>query len=363
MKQGPFHHNFIPAVAVVIALSGLAGCSKKAAETKDPPARITNVEIYPVEPVKFEDYINLPVVVKPNREVDLGLTTGGKVTKIHADKGDRVEKGMVLLETDDVMLRANLEIAEANLEYQKKEFARSGKLFQEGSITAAAYDGAKLQLAQARHSYEIARKQYEDSVLKAPFSGIVTRRNVEVGDILGPGTPAFRIIDMSRVKVQAGIPEKYIEDFRIGNTVAVRFDAIPGKTFKGRINYISPEADTTVRTFLAEIVVDNPDGLLRAGIMGDARILRKVHENALMIPINAVVETQEGRIVFVVRDDGTAERRSVELGGVTDLTVCVVSGLEENDRVIVKGQHDLVTGEKVNITGEYSIEPGEVSGE
>jgi len=363
MKQGSFHRNLIPAVAVTIALSGLTGCSRKAAETKDPPARITNVEIYPVKPVRFEDYINLPVVVKPSREVNLGLTAGGKVTKIHADKGDRVEKDMVLLETDDTLLKANLEVAEANLEYQKKEFARSEKLFREGSITAAAYDGAELRLAQARHSYEIARKQYEDSVLKAPFSGIVTRRNVEVGDILGPGTPAFRIIDMSRVKVQAGIPEKYIGDFRVGNTVAVKFDAIPGKTFRGRINYISPEADTAVRTFLAEIVVDNPDGLLRAGIMGDARILRKVHENALMIPINAVVETQDGRIVFVVRDDGTAERRSVELGGMTDLMVRVVSGLGENDRVIVKGQHDLVTGEKVNITGEYSIEPGEVSGE
>ena len=144
----------------------------------------------------------------PYREVNLGLTTGGKVTKIHVDKGDKVTEGMILLETDDVLLKSSYEQAKANFEFQKKEFARSKKLFEDGSITEAAYDGAELQLEIATSSYQIAKKSYEDATLKAPFPGVITAKNIEVGDILGSGMPAFRIIDVSKVKVQAGIPAK-----------------------------------------------------------------------------------------------------------------------------------------------------------
>lgn len=339
----------------------LAGCGNNASETETNFAKITNVETYTLEATTFEDYINLPVVVAPNKQVNLGLTAGGKVTKINVDKGDRVREGKTLLETDDVLLKASFDIAEANLEYQKSEFARSEKLYNEGSITAAAYDGAKLQLSQAENSYNIAKKQFEDAVLKAPFSGIITMRNVEVGDILGPGSPAFRLIDMNRVKVQAGIPEKYIADFKVGNTVTIEFDAVQEKLFEGVINYISPEANPSVRTFLAEILVNNTEGLLRAGIMGDARILRSVYENVILIPINSIIETQNGRIVFVAREDNTAEKRLIEIGSADDTMILVTAGLKPGERIIAKGQHDLVNAEKINITGRYTAFVGEGS--
>jgi len=156
------------------------------------------------------------------------------------------------------------------------------------------------------------------------------------------------------VKVQAGIPERYIGDFKIGNDVSIKFDALPGKIFKGNINFISPEASVSVRTFLAEIIVDNSEGLLKSGIMGDARILRKVHEQAIMIPFNAMIETQHGRIVFLASQDNTAEERPVEIGNSNETMTFVTAGLNPGDRLIVKGQQDLVNGERINITGEYA---------
>ncbi len=329
------------------------------ASTEQDFAKVVNVEVYPVIESSFEDYLTLPVVVTPNKEVNLGLTAGGKVTAIHVEKGDRVSEGMTLLETDDVLLEAAYDQAQANLEFQDAEFARSEKLFSGGTITAAQHDGAKLLIATARNSLTMAKKQYEDAVLKAPLSGVVTMRNVEVGDIMGPGTPAFRVIDVNKVKVHAGIPEKYIVLFRKGNTVAIRFDAIPDKVFNSKIDYISPETSTSVRTFLAEILVDNSDRLIRAGIMGDARILKQVHENAVMVPINALIESQKGRIVFVAGNDNTAEERSVEIGAANDTMIRIISGINPGDRVIVKGQQDLVDGEAINITGEYSAEMAE----
>lgn len=347
-------------IVAATAFLAAAGCGGKSSDTESGYVeRITNVELFEVRPVVFEHYLTLPVIVQPYREVNLGLTVGGKVTKLHADKGDRVRKDTVLLETDDVLLRVQLENAKSTLDYQKNEFARSEMLFRDGSITEAAFDGAKFQLAQAENAYNMAVKQLEDAVLKAPFEGIVTSRTVEVGDILGPGTPAFRIIDMSRVKVQAGIPEKYVGDFTAGNTVTVRFDAYPGKAFPGKINYVSPEADPSVRTFLAEIDINNGENLLKAGIMGNGRILRKTFHDALMIPINAIIETQAGRVIFVAHEDGSVEQRPIELGQGGETTVMVLSGLQSGEKVVVKGQHDLIDGEKVNVTGTIAAVAGE----
>ena len=250
--------------------------------------------------------------------------------------------------------------AKANFEFQKKEFARGKKLYHDGAINEAQFDAMKLQLANAQSSVDMAKKQYEDTALIAPIDGIVIMRNVEVGDILGPGTPAFRIIDVSRVKVRVGIPEKYIIAFKVGNKVNIKFDAIPHTVFEGSINYISFEATSSVRTFLAEILVENSGGLIRSGLMGNAKILRDVHENAMMIPINSIVDSQFGRSVFIADDDNIAEERLLEIGsGSTDTMIMIKSGLTVGDRVIVKGQHDLVSGERIKITGEYKNDSGE----
>jgi len=341
----------------------LAGCAKGGGQTVEVRnGKVTNVEVFPAKTGVFTEYITLPVAVNPWREANIGLIQGGRVDKIEVDKGSRVRAGQLLLSTDTETLRANLRIAEANLEYQKSEFGRNSKLHETGSVSDAVFDAAKLQLAQAQSAFEIAGKQLEDATLEAPFDGVITERLVEAGNILGPGAPAFRLIDISRVRVRAGIPEKFIGDFRAGANVTIMFDAIPGRDFKGRINYLAPEADTATRTFMAEIVVDNSGALIRSGIMGNARIQRKILDNALIVPLDALIETQEGRKLFVAVQDTLASERAVTIGSSSGEMIMVTSGIEEGDKVITKGQHFLADGERVKITGEYhATAAGEVS--
>jgi RND family efflux transporter MFP subunit len=174
-----------------------------------------------------------------------------------------------------------------------------------------------------------------------------------LGDVLGPGVPAFRLIDVDRVRVEAGIPERLIEDFHTGNTVTIVFDAIPGRQFSGVINYLAPEASPSVRTFLSEIVVDNREGQIRAGIMGNARIQRRTFSDALLVPLDALIETQTGRRVFVVQEDSVAAERAIVIDGSGEDLIVVTAGLQPGDRVVTKGQHDLVNGDRVKITGQY----------
>lgn len=183
---------------------------------------------------------------------------------------------------------------------------------------------------------------------------MITERNVEIGDILGAGTPAFRLIEIDRVKVQAGIPERYVGDFRKGNQVTILFDAIPGREFQGSINYIAPEASTSVRTFIAEIVVNNSGNQIRVGIMGNARIQQRAYPDATVVPMDALIETQYGRRLFVVKSDSTVEERKITLGGSAGAMILVTSGIQPGDKVVTKGQKDLSNGEKVRVTGEYA---------
>jgi len=349
MKTNVKLYAIVSTVLLIIA----SGCGNNdSTEKEEYVEKITNVEFFTVKPVQFIENISLPVVVLPYKEVNLGLTNGGRVTKILVDKGDRAKEGQLLLETDDIVLKAAYDMAKSTLEWQKSEFARIEKLYNDKVITEADYDAAKHALAQAESSCEIAEKNYEEATLEAPFSGIVTSRNVENGDLLAPGTPAFRIIDISSVKVQAGIPEKYIVDFKKGNKVRITIDAIPDREFEGTINYIAPEASREVRTFLAEIIVNNADGSIRAGVMGNARIVRKVNENALMIPINALIETQNGMIVYVLKEGDIVEERRISTMNGNDLMI-QTKGLSAGEKIITKGNYDLIDGEKVNVTGEY----------
>jgi RND family efflux transporter MFP subunit len=349
-------------IAVCAAAIVCSGCKGDKPSGTVFNGKITNIETYTVTPQTFHEYINLPVIVNPFREASLGLVTGGRVTKLFVDKGDRVIEGQVLLETETEMLSASLEMVKANLEFQKSEFARNRQLFDAGNISPAVFDAAKLALALAQSQFDIAKKQFDDATLEAPFSGVITMRKTEIGDVLGPGTPAFRIIDIDRVKVQAGIPEKYIGGFKAGNRVLIRFDSIPGREFEGKINYIAPEASSSIRTFPAEMVVENRQGLIKAGIMGNAQILKKVHPDAVMVPLNAVIQTQNGRVAFVLRQDNTAEERTVEVGPASELMIKIEKGISPGDRVIVKGQHQIANGEKVRVVGETENQGAEGTG-
>ncbi|MFC1541852.1 efflux RND transporter periplasmic adaptor subunit [Candidatus Latescibacterota bacterium] len=350
------HFKFIALAILPLVIVSCANSKIEENETYD--EKITNVEFYQVKQVRFEENIVLPIVIAPDKEVNLGVTNGGRVTQILTEKGNKVTDGQLLLETDDEILRAALDNAKATYEWQKKEFERFEQLYKEENISEADFDAVQHALIQSESANRIAQKNFEDASLEAPFSGIVTMRNVEVGDILSPGIPAFRIINIDKVKVQAGIPEKYIEDFETGDPVKISIDAIPDRVFEGKINYISPEASPSVRTFLAEITIANRDGALRVGTMGNARIVRNVYENALMVPINAITETQDGHKVFVLKDGDIVEERSLNVLGGNELMV-QVEGISEGEKIITKGNYDLIDGEKVNVTGEYVYVSGE----
>jgi RND family efflux transporter MFP subunit len=197
--------------------------------------------------------------------------------------------------------------------------------------------------------------------LRAPLSGVILKRLVEVGTLVGPGSPGFVLADTRTVKVVVGVPDTLLAAFPAGATETVRTDALPDRRFEGRVTNVSPTADPRSRLFEVEITVANADGALKPGMVAAVEVVRhgqpdQARTDALVVPLSAVVRPPgetEGYAVFVLREQGdvaTAELRRVRLGELLGNDITVVDGLAGTERLIVQGASIVANGERVNPT-------------
>ncbi|MBN2054144.1 efflux RND transporter periplasmic adaptor subunit [bacterium] len=336
--------------AAAVLLSVLFGCSP-GSEEKAPQAtcqRITNVEISQVEPQQFIESIELYGTAKPWREVALAAQNAGTVEKLYADKGDRVEAGTVLAEIDASMITAQLSEVRALLKMASSDYEKSEKLFEKKAIT-------RQQFIAAQSSYEAAEaklKQIEilsdRARVKAPVTGIVVERFLEVGEYAGSGERLFIVHQDDPMKIEAGLPEIDISYFNEGTEAEVRCDALPDETFIGRIARISPAVNEATQTVTLEIAVDNAAKRIRSGMSGRVKLIKRIYHDAVVIPQSAVLDTPDGQTVFVFRD-GKAILRQVRTGAIRDEYTLVTAGLSIGEQIIVVGQRNLIDGETVRL--------------
>jgi membrane fusion protein (multidrug efflux system) len=150
------------------------------------------------------------------------------------------------------------------------------------------------------------------------------------------------------VKVKAGLPERDVAAFAKDDSVKVRLDSLPGKEFDGRIYRVSPTAEPATLTFICEVEVDNPDGLLKPGMIARATFVRKSYPDSIVVPLFAILSMENQRLVMV-ESDGVAHARPIEVGVLQGNSVQVLNGLKAGDRLITVGQRDLQDGDPVKV--------------
>jgi membrane fusion protein (multidrug efflux system) len=198
-----------------------------------------------------------------------------------------------------------------------------------------------------------AAAQLERTTIVAPISGTLNRLPMEIGEYASPGDCVAEIVDVTRVKVVVEVPERDVHFLHIGDLARVFVRAPQDGAFTGSISYISELADDVTRTTRLEIAVDNDDRALRSGQIVRARLTRRVLNDVIMIPLNAVIPLENGKAVYVVSGDRTAERRLVELGFIKGRKVQIKSGLQEQDRLIVAGHRYVGPGQPVSVVEEH----------
>ena len=266
-----------------------------------------------------------------------------RIKKINVEVGDFVKKGQVLAEMDLIQLQQ----AELQMQNKEIEYKRLKALYDAGGLSQSDLDAIEL-------AYKVSKTQYENllenSVLLSPINGVVTARNYDVGDMYAMSAPVFTVEQIVPVKLLVGISESDYSKVKKGDSVEITTDAVPDKTFYGKINRIYPTVDPATRTFTVEVVVDNNYKTLRPGMFARVTVKFGVNNN-VVIPDVAVVKQQGSgeRFVYVLNEDGTVSYVKVVLGRRMGAEYEVLEGLKDGDKIVTGGQIRLKDGVKVSV--------------
>lgn len=330
------------------ALLLAAGCGnvgKKDAQQAEPVAEevvpsVTAEKVFVREVPQMSTYTStVQAYVKNN----IAPQSGSRIKKINVEVGDFVKKGQVLAEMDQIQLQQ----AELQMKNKELEYNRLKKLHEAGGLSQSDLDAIELAYQVSKTTYE---NLLENSVLLSPISGVVTARNYDVGDMYAMSAPVFTVEQIAPVKLLVAISESDYSKVSKGDSVEITADAIPGKTFFGKITRIYPTIDPATRTFTVEVVVDNNYKTLRPGMF--ARVTIKFGSNeSVVIPDVAVVKQQGSgeRFVYVVNEDGTVSYVKVVLGRRMGAEYEVLEGLVDGATIVTGGQIRLKDGAKVSV--------------
>ena len=329
--------------AVVMA----AGCGSNTKKAEAQPEAVVEtaptVSVVQVSKREVPQIATYTSTVQPYVKNNIVPQAGGRITKINVEIGDFVKAGQVLAEID----KAQLQQAQLSLKNQEVELARLKSLYEAGGLSKSDLDAIELQ-------YNVTKTQVENllenTVLRSPINGVVTARNYDVGDMCSMSAPIFTVEQIIPVKLLVGISESDYSKVKKGDSVEIKADAVPDKTFYGKINRIYPTIDPATRTFTVEVVVQNNYRTLRPGMFVRATVNFGTNNN-IVIPDVAVVKQQGSgeRFVYILNQDGTVTYQKVVLGVRMGAEYEVLEGLEDGATIVTGGQIRLKDGIKVTV--------------
>ncbi len=268
----------------------------------------------------------------------VGFPTGGTIRSIDVIVGQRVGAGQVLATIDPTSVQSSYEAAKATLEQAQDAYARMKQLYDKGSLPEIQWVEVQSKLQQAESMERIARKNLEDCAICAPFGGVISAKEMEVGQQAAPGMPVVRVVKIDRVKVKIAVPEAEIADMKVGRKAEIRVAALGDKVFEGRVVEKGVAADPLSHAYEVKLLVANPTFELMPGMVTKTALTPEESLVAIVLPGRAVQLDERNRTFVWLADNGRAVRRFVECGAPTAHGVTIRSGLNPGDEVLVEGQ-------------------------
>jgi len=286
--------------------------------------------------------------LEADQQIDVSPEVDGQIAKVEFTNGENVKVGKTLFQLDDSVAQAQLAGAKARLQLSKENFERNRKLLAHDALSQQALDQAKEQLAEDKANVDEQRLLVEKMRLTAPFAGTVGSRTVSVGQYVSVGQTLVTLVNTNSLKVIYHVPEVYLSQLKLGQTVEITSDALPGEKFSGTVSYISPAIDVTTRTVEVHATVPNDAQQLAPGMFVKVEQELSERPNALVIPSTALVATISGSEVYVA-EKGHAIQTPVKVGVRFGDTVEITSGLQNKQQVVVAGQQKLHDGSAIQI--------------
>ncbi len=288
--------------------------------------------------------------LRSDESITVRPEVAGRIAFIGFQEGQRVPKGAALVRLDPAINQAEVQQAQANLTLARAKFERANELQGKGFISGQAKDEAENNLKVAEAALALANARLAKTEIKAPFSGVIGLRSVSVGDYVKEGADMVNLESIDALKVDFRVPEVYLRQVAVGQTLKVTLDALPGKTYEGKVFAINPLVDAAGRAMVIRAQVKNTDTALRPGMFARVRLITQATDDALVLPEQALVPQGDDQYVFRVAD-GKANRVKVVTGQRRDGMVEIVEGVAAGDLVVNAGQLKLRDGSPVTIAG------------
>lgn len=356
---------------IVLALGGIKAFSiYRQIQVFSAPKPAISVAAAKAEQRQWQERLPAVGSLKALQGVELSLEVAGTVKHLHFDSGQQVKVGQLLLELDSEQEAALLGTAQADLGLAKVDFGRGSQLVGDSAISRGEFDRLTAQYRRNQAVVEQLKASLAKKSMKAPFSGTIGIRQVDVGDYLASGTVIATLQDLSSLYVDFNVPEQALPQLSLGQQVLVQVAAFPGQTFPARLSAINPKVEESTRNLLLRATLANPDGKLLPGMFASLLVLLPDPQMQVVVPESAITYTLYGNSVYVVgekkADDGqahlVAEQRTVQTGERRDGVVVVRKGLQAGEQVVTAGQLKLSPGAAIRISQDPPLSPADAQG-
>ncbi|HPG00612.1 MAG TPA: efflux RND transporter periplasmic adaptor subunit [Kiritimatiellia bacterium] len=283
-----------------------------------------------------------------NESVTITAPVAERVSKVLFESGETVKKGDLLVQLDDAEERAQVEEAKVSLDEQRRELKRVEALREKQMVSEQELDTRRSAAQAAEARLAAAQAQLQDREVRAPFAGLLGLRRISPGAFVNSGTAITTLDDLEMIKADFAVPETLLADIAIGQTIEAHSAAWLGQTFTGIVASIDSRVDPTTRAITIQAHIPNSDLKLRGGMLLTVNLISHVRD-AVGIPEKALLAYAAKHYAFVLKPDGTVEKRELQLGERDIGWVEIPEGLKEGETIVVEGLMDLKDGAAVRV--------------
>jgi len=341
----------IPFLIFVLGVS-LFGCGAKKPVEEEAKVKLVPVEVAQAKKQDFIKGVVLSGTTKPQATATVlpKIMGAEKIVSLSVKVGDRVSAGQTIAVLDQSTVSIQLNSARTTYEDTLRNYERNKVLFEAGAVPQSALEQLEVALNQAKNNLEAQELAYNNTIIKSPISGIVIAVTAEVGNLASGQTPIATIVDLDTVEIDCSINESQVNKIAAGDKVQIRIPATGGKIFEGTIKSVSPAMDQRIKAYPVTVVLENKEGIIKAGMYAEVEIITDVRKEAIVVPAQAIIQRNGTTKVFVVIDDKAYEKE-VELGLSNGKETEIIRGLEAGEEVIIRGNEDVVRGDPVKVVG------------
>jgi membrane fusion protein (multidrug efflux system) len=336
---------------ITLVLLALVSTSCRKSETSNGQTlQPVSIQIEILKPQMLVDAIQVAGTVKAYEDVNMSPEEGGILSEWKVVKGQRVNKGDLVVVLKDDMLKAGWNAADAQYKMAELNLEAQRKVYEEHGISDLQFKNLQYARDAAQANAELMKARWEHTQLRSPIEGIVDNTIPNKGDFVPPGVPIARIVNTSRIKIQAEVPELYAGSIDVGTPSVITFDALPGDTLRGKISFIGSTLSAMNRTLAIELILSNPYQRLKPEMVAKVRLLRETKKDAILVSENIVQLVDRDRSVAYVEYGGKAVERNLKLGGRQGIMIEILEGLKMGDHLIVSGYQKVVDGSPVIVS-------------